>query len=254
MQRLELSGLGRRFGGLQAVADVSCSVRRGEIFGVIGPNGAGKTTLFNLIAGIHRPTSGRVVFEGRDITGKSSDAVARLGIGRTFQAVREFRDVSVLENLRRAALLAHSYDPLRHAINVWRRNQAALDGCEEVARFVGLGDVLNSPAGGLSYGTKKILGIGMAIMQEPKVLLMDEPAAGLNPTEKVRMGDVIRRIRDERNIDVLLVEHDMRLIMGTCDRILVMNQGRPIAVGLPDEIRANQAVIDAYLGAEYDFA
>jgi branched-chain amino acid transport system ATP-binding protein len=253
--RIELAVVGRRFGGLQAVADVSFTVEQGEIFGIIGPNGAGKTTLFNLIAGIFRPSAGRVIFEDDDITGRTSDAIARLGIARTFQGIHAFRDASVRENLRRSALLARSHSPLRHLRNAWQRDQdVAPQTCDAMAEFVGLSDLVDTPAGALSYGSKKILGIGMALMESPKVLLMDEPAAGLNPTEKQRIGDIIRRIRDERHIDVLIVEHDMRLIMSICDRILVLNQGRTITVGTPGAVRADQAVIDAYLGVEYEFA
>jgi branched-chain amino acid transport system ATP-binding protein len=252
---IELRNVGRRFGGLQAVADVSFAVQRGEIFGIIGPNGAGKTTLFNLIAGIYRPSAGQVFLSGRDITGMSCDGVARLGIARTFQGVHTFREQTVFDNLRRAALLAHSYDPLRHIRHLWSQStRDASHQCEAVAEFVGLADQLQTPAGNLSYGAMKVLGIGMALMQEPRLLLMDEPAAGLNPTEKQRLGGIIRRIRDERQIDVLLVEHDMRLIMGVCDRMLVMNQGRPIMVGQPEAVRADQRVIDAYLGGDYEFA
>lgn len=253
--RLELAGVGRRFGGLQAVADVSLTVERGEIFGIIGPNGAGKTTLFNLIAGIFAPTTGRVIFEGDDITGRTSDAIARLGIARTFQGIHAFRDTSVRENLRRSALLARSHDPIQHLRTAWHRDQhITLEACDAMAHSVGLSDFLDAPAGALSYGSKKILGIGMALMESPKVLLMDEPAAGLNPTEKQRIGEIIRRIRDQQHIDVLIVEHDMRLIMGICDRILVLNQGRMITVGTPEAVRTDQAVIDAYLGVEYEFA
>jgi branched-chain amino acid transport system ATP-binding protein len=255
MARIEVSHLGRRFGGLQAVADVSFSVERGEIFGVIGPNGAGKSTLFNLIAGLFRPTTGRVVFEGRDITGMRSDRVARIGIGRTFQGIHAFREISVRDNLQRAFTLAHACDPVRHAANLFgRRDGDASDRCMEVASLVGLDSVLSATAGSLSYGTKKLLGIGMALMQKPAVLMMDEPAAGLNPTEKARLSEVIRRIRDEFAIDILLVEHDMRLIMGVCDRIMVLNQGRMITVDTPDNVRAHPEVIDAYLGVDYDFA
>ncbi|MCC6196643.1 MAG: ABC transporter ATP-binding protein [Burkholderiales bacterium] len=253
--RLELVNVGRRFGGLQAVADVSFTVGRGEVFGIIGPNGAGKTTLFNLIAGIFHPSAGRVIFDGDDITGRTSDAIARLGIARTFQGIHAFRDASVRENLRRSALLARSHDPVRHMRNAWRRDRRITPAtCDAMAQFVGLSEFADTPAGALSYGSKKVLGIGMALMESPKVLLMDEPAAGLNPTEKQRIGEIIHRIRDEQHIDVLIVEHDMRLIMSTCDRILVLNQGRMIAVGTPDAVRTDPAVVDAYLGVEYEFA
>lgn len=255
MRRLEVSGLGRRFGGIQAICDVSFSTRPGEIFGIIGPNGAGKSTLFNLIAGLFRPNSGRVVLEGRDITGLSSDAIARVGIGRTFQGVHAFKDASVLDNLLRAALLSHAHNPIQYARSLLRRDPAGgRDNCEEIARLIGLENLLGAPAESLSYGSKKVLGIGMSLMQAPNVLLMDEPAAGLNPTEKQRLGEVIRRIRDELGIDVLLVEHDMRLIMNACDRIMVLNQGRTITIDTPDEVRMNPEVIEAYLGTDYEFA
>jgi branched-chain amino acid transport system ATP-binding protein len=255
MAGIEVSHLGRRFGGLRAVDDVSFQVERGEIFGIIGPNGAGKSTLLNLIAGLFRPSVGHIAFDGRDITGLPSDAVARMGIGRTFQGVHAFRDITTLENLQRAALLAHACDPLRYVRTVLNRRAAARGAdCEAVAQLVGLSDVLHATAGGLPYGSKKLLGIGMAMMQSPKVLLMDEPATGLNPTEKRRLGDVIRRIRDEQGVDVLLVEHDMRLIMGICDRVMVLNQGRMIAIGTPDEVKSHPAVIEAYLGVDYEFA
>lgn len=253
--RLELVDISRRFGGLQAVAGVSFAVQPGEIFGIIGPNGAGKTTLFNLIAGIHRPTGGTVLYNGADITGHSSDAVARLGVARTFQAVRTFKTETVGRNLRRAGMLALAHDPLVHLRRVLARSSAALtERYRDVATFIGLSNAMHSPAGGLAYGWQKILGIGMALMQSPRLVLMDEPAAGLNSSEKQMLGDLIRRMRDERQIDILLIEHDMRLIMGICDRILVINQGRPIAIGAPDAVKSDQTVIDAYLGPDYEFA
>jgi branched-chain amino acid transport system ATP-binding protein len=248
---LEVNGLTRRFGGLTAVDTVSFGVQKGEIFGIIGPNGAGKTTLFNVIAGHYRPSAGTVTFEARDISGKTSDAIARLGIARTFQAVHHFKQETVRENLRRAAVLSHRYGPLAYFSPGAKRNIADLG---EVARFIGLFDMLDMQAGGLAYGLQKALGIGMAMMVSPKLLLMDEPAAGLNSTEKVVAGGLIRKLRDERGISVLLVEHDMPLVMGNCDRILVINQGKPIALGTPDAVKSDAAVIDAYLGEDYEFA
>jgi branched-chain amino acid transport system ATP-binding protein len=248
---LEVNGLTRRFGGLTAVDSVSFGVQKGEIFGIIGPNGAGKTTLFNVIAGHYRPSAGTVTFEGRNISGKSSDTIARLGIARTFQAVHHFKQESVRENLRRAAVLSHRYGPLAYFSPRANRNIADLD---EVAKFIGLSEMLSLPAGGLAYGLQKALGIGMAMMVSPTLLLMDEPAAGLNSSEKVVAGQLIRKLRAERGISVLLVEHDMPLVMGNCDRILVINQGKPIALGTPDAVKSDAAVIDAYLGEDYEFA
>jgi branched-chain amino acid transport system ATP-binding protein len=248
---LAVDGLSRRFGGLMAVSDVSFAVEKGEIFGIIGPNGAGKTTLFNVIAGHYRPSAGSVHFEGSDISGQSSDAIARRGIARTFQAVHVYAEHSARENLRRAEVIGRCHNPLAYFTRHRQHSQVDLG---EVARFVGLQEHLESPAGSLAYGLQKILGIGMAMMVAPKLLLMDEPAAGLNPSEKKAASVLIRRLRDELGITILLVEHDMPLVMGVCDRILVINRGKPIALGTPAEVKADASVIEAYLGEDYEFA
>jgi branched-chain amino acid transport system ATP-binding protein len=252
--RLELRGLTRRFGGLVAVSEVSFAMQPGEIFGLIGPNGAGKTTLFNLIAGVHAPSAGEVLHDGAKVTGLSSEAIARRGIGRTFQAAHTFKTQTVRENLRLAALMHHSHGPLAH----WRaRHHSKLERderCHDVAGFVGLAALLDQIGGSLAYGQQKMLGVAMALMASPQLLLMDEPAAGLNPTEKRTMGELIRRMRDERGIDILLVEHDMRLVMSLSDRILVINQGKRIALGTPQAVQADAAVIEAYLGSDYELA
>lgn len=250
---LEVHKLTRRFGGLTAVSDVSFAVSQGDIFGIIGPNGAGKTTLFNVIAGHFQPSSGTVAFDGRDISGQSSDAIARRGMARTFQAVHVFGEQTAAENLRRADVIGHCHDPMAYFSRHTRQRERTAD-LNEVARFVGLSDCLASPAGSLAYGLQKILGIGMAMMISPKLLLMDEPAAGLNPSEKKAAGLLIRRLRDELGITILLVEHDMPLVMGICDRILVINRGESIALGTPAEVKADASVIEAYLGEDYEFA
>ncbi|WP_028710492.1 ABC transporter ATP-binding protein [Paracoccus pantotrophus] len=248
---LEVRGLGKRFGGLTAVSDISFSVEKGEIFGIIGPNGAGKTTLFNVIAGHYRPSGGSVALNGRDITAHPSDEIGRLGIARTFQAVHLFQRETVRENLRRAEVIARLNHPF--ALLSRARSAETVD-LEEVARFIGLEQQLDVEAGGLPYGHQKILGIGIAMMVSPKLLLMDEPAAGLNPSEKKEASTLVRRLRDERGISILIVEHDMPLVMNICDRILVVNQGKQIALGTPDAIKADEKVIDAYLGENYEFA
>ena len=248
---LQADRVTKRFGGLVACSDISFSVQRGEIFGVIGPNGAGKTTLFNVIAGHYRPTAGTIAFEARYITGHSSAEIGRSGIARTFQAVHLFKKETVAENLRRAAVLASRHSPFAY-FSRGDRKQLREQGW--VARFVGLSDSLDNVAGALPYGLQKMLGVGMALMSEPKLLLMDEPVAGLNPSEKKVARQLIRRLRDELAISILLVEHDMPLVMSVCDRILVINQGNPVTVDTPDAIKGDQRVIDAYLGEDYEFA
>ena len=249
---LQVRGLTRRFGGLVAVSDISFDVEEGEIFGIIGPNGAGKTTLFNVIAGYYRPTEGNVAFKGEDITGKNSDQIARKGIGRTFQAVHVFQQETVRENLRRAAAINRGFNPIAYFSPVHGGHK--LVDMDDVARFIGLSEQMDATAGSLPYGLQKILGYGIALMVNPKLLLMDEPAAGLNPSEKKTTATLIKRLRAERGISVLLVEHDMPLVMGVCDRILVISQGKHIALGTPAEVKADEAVIDAYLGEDYEFA
>jgi len=248
---LDVQRLTKRFGGLVAVSDVSFTVKQGEIFGIIGPNGAGKTTLFNVIAGHFRPSGGTVMLDRVEISGHTSDDISRLGIARTFQAVHLFRKETVAENLRRAAVIAKRYTPLAY---FRPSKQPKTAGVADVAAFLGLTGMLGSVAGSLSYGQQKMLGIGMAMMVRPKLMLMDEPAAGLNSSEKLVVRGLIRRLREENGISVLLVEHDMPLVMGVCDRILVVNQGKPIALGTPADIKSDAGVIEAYLGEDYEFA
>ena len=250
---LEVQGLTKRFGGLTAVSNVSFSVEKGEIFGIIGPNGAGKTTLFNVIAGHFPPSSGTVTYDGVDISGHNSDEIARRGIARTFQAVHVFAQHSAAENLRRAEVLGHCHNLSAYAKRHSRVKDNDVD-LAQVAAFIGITDSLDGTAGSLAYGLQKILGIGMAMMVGPKLLLMDEPAAGLNSSEKKTASALIRRLRDELGITILLVEHDMPLVMGVCDRILVINRGQPIALGTPAEVKADESVIEAYLGEDYEFA
>lgn len=248
---LEVRDLVKRFGGLTAVSGVSFDVSEGEIFGIIGPNGAGKTTLFNAIAGYFPPSSGNVRLEGAEIAGHTSDDIARRGIARTFQAVHHFGQHTVRENLRRAEVINRCHSP--RAFFAHRKTTSDV-GIESVAEFIGLGHALDSIAGEMAYGQQKVLGVGLALMVAPRLMLMDEPAAGLNSSEKQVMGALIRKLRGDRGIAVLLVEHDMPLVMGTCDRILVINQGTPIALGTPDAIKSDDKVIDAYLGEDYEFA
>jgi branched-chain amino acid transport system ATP-binding protein len=255
--RLELDGLSRSFGGIRAISEIDLTVLHGEIFGIIGPNGAGKTTLFNVVAGLYRPSQGRVVLDGAEIGGLAPGAIARSGLARTFQSPRCFKAETVAENFRRAcdfSRIGSPYAFIRGKLAPGGKPLASAQWVEEIAVFAGLSDVLDKPAGSLAYGLQKALGLGMALAQKPTLILMDEPAAGLNPTEKQTMATSITRLRADFLIDVVVIEHDMRLIMGVCDRIAVLNHGRLLKVGTPDQIRSDRDVIEAYLGSEHETA
>ncbi len=247
---LELEGLTKSFGGLAVVRDTSFMVQRGEIVGLIGPNGAGKTTVFNLIAGALAPDAGHVRFEGRDITGWSPEDVARAGLVRTFQVPRLFEDLSVVENLLVAA-------PAQSGETFWKvwlrpgligREETAIEErAWETLELLGLARHANSLATQLSGGQKKLLELGRALMVGPSLVLLDEPVAGVSPTLMVEIGDRLATLR-KRGLTLLIVEHKMDFIMGLSDRLYVMAMGSVLAHGTPAEIRANQAVLDAYLG------
>jgi len=232
---LRLEKLTVAFGGLVAVDSVSFDIAPGEILGLIGPNGAGKTTVFNAVSGYNKPTRGRVSFLGRDVTGRQPYALAGMGIGRTFQIVKPFSGLTVLENI-----IVSSY--LRHP-----RQAQAREKAWEVLRFIGLADRAEVPAAGLTLAGRKRLEIGKALALEPKLLLLDEVVAGLNPTEVDQTVQLILKIRDA-GITILIVEHIMRVIMKISTRIIVLNYGRMIARGKPEEVASNREVIEAYLG------
>jgi branched-chain amino acid transport system ATP-binding protein len=250
---LKLSGLQMRFGGLLAVDGVEFDVRKNEVFAIIGPNGAGKTTVFNCVGGFYRPTGGSIVLDGDNITGLPSHMVARRGLVRTFQNIRLFRQLTVVENLLVAQhMRVHSgFLQGLFSTGAFRRaERTALERAKTWLDRLGLTAVANREAGTLSYGHQRRLEIARCMITEPRLLMLDEPAAGLNPQEKVELQQLVDNLRHEFGISVLLIEHDMSLVMGVSDRILVMEHGKPIMTGKPDEVRNDPRVIKAYLGEE----
>ena len=250
---LHIDALCMRFGGLLAVDNVAFTLQEGEIFAIIGPNGAGKTTVFNCISGFYRPSSGRIALEDQDIAGLGSHTVATHGLVRTFQNVRLFKNMTALENLLvaqhrhlRTSLLAGLFKTRSYR----EAEQGALDNAMRWLDYMGLREFANRPAGNLAYGHQRRLEIARCMITRPGLLMLDEPAAGLNPQEKLDLQGLIERLRQEHKVTVLLIEHDMSLVMGVSERILVMEYGKPIALGTPDAIRNDARVIKAYLGDE----
>ncbi len=251
MSLLQLDGATIRFGGLVAVNTVSFELNKGDLFGLIGPNGAGKTTCFNLITGVYKPTSGNIVFDGRDITGTPSNKIAKLGISRTFQNIRLFKSLSVLENVVVGAFLRH-HSGLASALAYFpgaiKETEDLREKAMALLKVVNLDHVANVRSCDLAYGMQRRLEIARAMGTQPKLLLLDEPAAGMNPQEKEDLQLIVRKIRDEHDMTVLLIEHDMRFVMGLCERIVVLDHGEEIAQGPPEAIRKDPKVIAAYLG------
>lgn len=248
---LEAKGLTRRFGGLVAVNDVCFSVKPGEIFGLIGPNGAGKTTLFNLVTGMIPPSNGQMLHHGEDISKLRPHQIAARGIARTFQNIRLFSNLSALENVMIARHLQTRSGLLQGVFGMAsQEEQTTRTAAAELLELVGLGDRATEKACNLPYGEQRRLEIARALALTPRILLLDEPAAGMNLTEKHQLSDFIRQIRDRFDLTILLIEHHVPLVMGLCDRIAVLNFGQLIAIGDPAQVRNDRAVIEAYLGSE----
>ncbi|NPV80981.1 MAG: ABC transporter ATP-binding protein [Firmicutes bacterium] len=253
MSKLELDHVTVRFGGLIAVNDLQMSIKEGELVGLIGPNGAGKTTVFNAITGQFPPTSGRIFFEGKDITGLPPHIITTLGIARTFQNVRLFGGLPVIDNVLvsyHPHIRSSFFEAILRSPRYLREETNMRDHAMELLRRIGLDHLARERAGNLPYGQQRRLEIARALATSPKLLLLDEPAAGMNPAETLQLMDFIREIKDEFGLTILLIEHDMKVVMGICERIRVIDYGISIAEGSPSEIQSNARVIQAYLGEE----
>jgi branched-chain amino acid transport system ATP-binding protein len=252
---LRLDGVSKVFGGLHAVRSVSLDVKAGAIFGLIGPNGAGKTTIFNVITGVYKPDAGRILFDQRDISGRRPAEVAELGIARTFQNIRLFRSMTVLENvmvaghhLHRAGVLSAVFRNARYLAD----ERALSERANELLDVLGLSRHSSDVAGSLPYGSQRRLEIARALMLGPKLLLLDEPAAGMNSSEARELEGQIRKLRDQFALTVVLVEHNMSVVMSVCECIHVVDHGETVTEGPPAKIQSHPRVIAAYLGQEYD--
>jgi len=253
MALLEVKQLTKHFGGLTAVGDVTLELNEGELVGLIGPNGAGKTTLFNLLTGVYEPSEGTITLDGHLLNGKQPYKIASLGLGRTFQNIRLFKDLTVLDNV----LIAFSNHHKKHVfasflrLPAFYKNEEALKAkALDLLKIFDLDRDADTLAKNLAYGQQRRLEIVRALATEPKILFLDEPAAGMNPQETAELTELIRRIKEEFKITIMLIEHDMNLVMDVTERIYVLEYGRLIAHGTPSEIKTNKRVIEAYLGGE----
>lgn len=252
MSLLKVDNLGIRFGGLQALEAVNFSIEGKGIMGLIGPNGAGKTTLFNLLTGVYQPTSGAIEFDGHSIEKSTMHYIVTHGIARTFQNIRLFKELTVLDNVKIAMHNHMKYSPMEAVLKLpryWKEEKTITQKAKELLDVFGLLDKADVVAANLPYGEQRKLEIARALATNPKLLLLDEPAAGMNHTETKELMETISFVRDKFNIAILLIEHDMHLVMGVCEKIVVLDYGKVIAEGTPEEIRNNSKVIGAYLGS-----
>lgn len=250
---LECRRIGIDFGGLSAVDEFTIAIGRTEICGIIGPNGAGKTTIFNLLTNVYRPTRGSILVNGVDTLGMTTDEVNRRGVARTFQNIRLFKDLTVEENVLIGLHNSMNYSVASSMLRLpkyWKQEKEARERVRELLHIFHMENMTAQQAGSLPYGAQRRLEIVRSLATNPGILLLDEPAAGMNPSETAELMETIRKIRYEFHIAIMLIEHDMKLVMGICEGIAVLNYGRIIAKGTPDEIRNNPVVIEAYLGKE----
>ena len=253
MALLEVSNLGIAFGGLQAVSQLDLKIEKGHLYGLIGPNGAGKTTVFNMLTGVYKPTEGNIVLDGNDITGATPEAISKAGIARTFQNIRLFNDMTVLDNVKVGLHNQERYSGFEGVLRLptyWKHEKAAHERAMELLSIFDMEHLANEQAGSLPYGAQRRLEIVRALATNPKLLLLDEPAAGMKPSETAELMENIVKIRDTFGIAIMLIEHDMSLVMNICEGICVLNFGKVIAKGTAEEIQNNDAVIEAYLGKQ----
>lgn len=249
---LECKDVGISFGGIKAVDGFTMSMEKGELLGLIGPNGAGKTTVFNMLSGVYTPTQGEIILDGKVVNGLSPDKLSKEGIARTFQNIRLFENLTVLDNVKLAMNQFMEYGVLTGMFRLpkyWKEEKEATDKALEILKIFELEKFFRAYAGSLPYGAQRKLEIARAMATGPKVLLLDEPAAGMNDTETYELMNSIKTVRDMLNIGVLLIEHDMNLVLGICERLIVLNYGQILAEGDPHEVIKNEEVVKAYLGS-----
>lgn len=251
MALLEVKNLGISFGGLRAVDNLNLSIEKGQLYGLIGPNGAGKTTVFNMLTGVYKPTDGQILLDGEDITGKSTVEINKAGIARTFQNIRLFKGLSVIDNIKVGLHNQNKYSTVTSILRLpkyFKTEKIINDKAMELLKVFSLENFADINADNLPYGQQRKLEIARALATNPKLLLLDEPAAGMNPNETQELMDTIRFVRDNFDMTVLLIEHDMRLVAGICEELTVLNFGTELAQGKPDVVLKNPEVVTAYLG------